>query len=101
MTIIEIARTQLGVQETPKGSNKGKDVEKYLRSVGIIFPAPWCMAFVYWVVDQYCAQYKRPNLLFKTGGVLNQLNMRRGLIVTNPQPGDIFIIDFGKGAGHT
>ena len=35
MTIIEIARTQIGVQEKPKGTNKGKEVEQYLASVGI------------------------------------------------------------------
>lgn len=100
MTIIEIARTQLGVQEIPKGQNKGKDIEKYLASVGIYQPAAWCMAFVYWVVQEYCNQYKRPNPLFRTGGVKNQWIMRRVLRVDKPQPGDIFIIINEDGTGH-
>jgi hypothetical protein len=49
---LEIALSQNGVQEMPKGSNKGPDVEKYLKSVGLGGGYAWCMSFVYWCVQQ-------------------------------------------------
>jgi len=102
--VLEIAQSQLGLQEIPKGSNWGPHVQKYLKSVGIDFPASWCMAFVYWCVNEACKQEVKANPLIKTGGVLRQWNeitpafKVKGL---KPQPGDIFIMDFGKGMGHT
>lgn len=98
---LEIAKTQLGVQEIPKGSNSGPDVEKYLKSVGLGKGYAWCMAFVFWCVMEASTKLKVANPLLKTGGVLKQWNARPLLRVETPQAGDIFIIDFGKGAGHT
>lgn len=96
-TPLEIAISQLGVQEIPKGSNWGKDVKKYLAAVGINFPASWCMAFVYW-----CFIQAGRTRLFKSGGVLNTWNRTdKAYRVTDPQPGDIFIMDYGRGLGHT
>lgn len=98
MNHIEIAITQIGVEEVPRGSNWGDGVKKYLNSVGINFPASWCMAFVYWCV----ANSGTNNLLYKTGGVLNQWNKVSSWCKhKEPLAGDIFIMDFGKGLGHT
>jgi len=97
MSHIQVAISQIGVEEIPKGSNWGQEVKKYLNSVGIDFPASWCMAFVYW-----CVQQTGINPLIKTGGVLrqwNEIDPARKFKV--PQAGDIFIMDFGKGLGHT
>lgn len=99
---LEVALTQLGVQEVPKGSNKGPQVDVYLKSVGINFPASWCMAFVYWSFNEAAISMSIPNMLAKTGGVLDQWNKRKAKYsVSNPKPGDIFIMDFGGGKGHT
>lgn len=98
MTPLEVAISQIGKQEQPHGSNWGPDVQKYLASVGIKFPAAWCMAFVYWCVQQSGV----PNALKKTGGVMMQWNsVPPGSKVKVPQPGYIFIMDYGKGLGHT
>ena len=44
--ITSTLRSQLHVREaTP---NAGKEVTKYLKSVGVNTPAPWCAAFVSW-----------------------------------------------------
>lgn len=94
---LKIAISQLGQQEKPLGSNWGVPVKKYLASVGINFPASWCMAFVYWCYNQTGL----PNPLVKTGGVLNAWNKATANRVKTPEPGDIFIMDFGKGLGHT
>jgi hypothetical protein len=96
MKHLEIAISQIGVEEVPRGSNWGADVKKYLNSVGINFPASWCMAYVYWCCKEAGVT------LFKTGGVLAQWNKtpkeKKSL---TPVVGSIFIMDYGKGLGHT
>jgi hypothetical protein len=97
MKHIEVAISQIGKEEIPRGSNWGEHVKKYLGSVGIGFPASWCMAFVYW-----CVKSTGLNLLIKTGGVLKQWNeINKKYKFAKPLAGDIFIMDFGKGLGHT
>jgi hypothetical protein len=100
---IEVAITQLGKEEVPRGSNWGPSVQAYLKSVGITFPASWCMAFVYWTFNEAAKQLGVTNPLVKTGGVLNHWNSasKAVKVVANPQAGDIFIMDFGTGLGHT
>ena len=99
-TSLTVAITQIGVEEKPKGSNAGPDVEKYLKSVGLGKGYSWCMAFVYWCVVEAALKTATINPLKKTGGVLDQLHSKKNLEVKTPQPGDIFIMDFGKGQGH-
>ena len=99
---LKYARLELGKGEVPRGSNWGKDVQAYLNSVGITTPAPWCMAFVYWVVEKASNELGEPNPLLKTGHVMSQWNASKKLRVTGtPERGDIFIMDFGGGKGHT
>jgi hypothetical protein len=98
MDKLQIAILEIGNQEIPKGSNWGEHVQKYLAAVGINQPAPWCMAFVYWCVTQA----KPVHPLIKTGGVLDQWNrIDKQYKFSTPAQGDIFIMDFGKGLGHT
>lgn len=113
--VLEIAVSQIGVLEKPLGSNRGKEVEEYLGSVGLGGGYPWCMAFVYWCFEQAAQKLKINNPAVKTGGVLNHWVEagRRNLpripmeqARNNPAlvvPGMIFIIDTGDpgGAGHT
>ncbi len=117
MNHLQVAILEIGNEENPRGSNWGDHVQKYLESVGIDFPAAWCMAFVYWCCEKSNAKY--PDItggmsspLVKTGGVIKQWNeidihvlslFRPPVQVKfeEPNQGDIFIIDFGKGIGHT
>lgn len=108
---------QIGVEEVPRGSNWGKDlnagVPMYLKSVGIDFPASWCMAFVYWCVEAAKVRIDMGqgaglrNPLVKTGGVLKQWQQVETQFrqpkckFEKPEVGDIFIMDFGHGVGHT
>jgi hypothetical protein len=99
MTPIEVAISQIGVEEEPHGSNWGDKVEEYLASVGIHFPASWCMAFVYWCHQKALGAN---NPLIKTGGVLYAWNNTDPKMkFKEPKVGDIFIMDFGHGKGHT
>jgi len=109
-----VARTQIGVMEKPPGSNRGPEVEQYLRSVGLGGGNAWCAAFVHWCVDQAVkGPPAGPNPLPKTGGVMElwRRSRKAGLPVVlaadatkNPAlvtAGMIFIIDHGGGHGHT
>lgn len=100
---LKIAQSQNGVKEVPRGSNAGPEVEIYLKSVGLGKGYPWCMALVFWAVSQAAKNMKVANPLIKTGGVMRQWNEipTKFKVKSDPQPGDIFIMDFGKGAGHT
>lgn len=62
---LNVAVYQLGNAEIPHGSNWGKHVEKYLKSVGIGVPSPWCMGFVYWCVNEACKEMDLNNPLKK------------------------------------
>lgn len=109
MTLVErslkIALANDGVCEKPKNSNAGPEVEIYLRSVGLGKGYPWCMAFVYWCVETACKEIDIKNPLVKTGGVLRQWNETKCRKITPRdkavKPGDIFIMEFSKGMGHT
>jgi surface antigen len=99
---LEIAVTQLGVREDPGNKNKGPQINKYLADVGLGPGYSWCMAFDYWCFNEAADKMGRQNPLYKTGGVLEQWRQRKEKFrVLTPQPGDIFIMDYGKGQGHT
>ena len=99
--LVEIS--QVGQTEKPLGSNWGHPVQDYLASVGIDFAASWCMAFQYWSFEQAATKLGIPNPLIKTGGVLHAWQNADSVnkIEDDPQAGDIFIMDLGKGTGHT
>jgi len=110
---LEIAITQIGVVENPLGSNRGSEVDEFLRSVGLNPVGQnysWCAAFVYWCFNNAAKQLQVNNPLIKTAGVLNHWNKTtcnkivKATAIANPaliQPGHIFIIDHGGGMGHT
>ena len=102
MTSIEVAISQLGVSERPEHDNKGAEVEKYLASVGLAGGYSWCMAFVYWCTIEAAKSQGTLPPLKKTGGVLAQWNsINAKFKFLKPRAGDIFIMDFGGGKGHT
>lgn len=100
---LKIAQSQNGVQEVPKNSNAGAAVERYLQSVGLGKGYAWCMAFVYWSVKEAAKELNTISPLIKTAGVLRQWNEvnPKMKVTKSPKAGDIFIMDYGKGQGHT
>lgn len=99
---LQIAVTQIGQDEKPHGSNWGLPVKNYLNSVGINFPASWCMAFVFWCFSEASKNIKSTNTAIKTGGVLAAWNKSDAKIKSKtPKIGSVFIMDYGKGLGHT
>jgi hypothetical protein len=101
------------VREVPKNSNRGPEVNEYLRRTDLGPGFAWCCAFVYWCFDEAARAVGRANPMFKTAGCLTHWTSAQSAgarRVTKSQatadpalvkPGMIFIMDFGGGAGHT
>lgn len=101
------------VREYPPNSNKGPKVEIYLRSIGLGGGYSWCAAFVYWCYLQASKEAERACPVVRTGGCLyhwekseangaDRINAQDA--IKNPtilRPGHIFIMDHGRGLGHT
>jgi len=102
---LQIALANDQVCEKPKNSNSGPEVNIFLKSVGLKPGYPWCMAFVYYCVGKAAAEMGLKNPLLKTGGVLRQWNettLRKfPSRASAVKHGDIFIMQFGHGTGHT
>lgn len=98
---LQAARSQLGQSEEPKGSNRGPMVDRYLAAVGLDPGYAWCAAFVYWCHEQAAAIAGTDNPVPKTGSVMKLYAAGVGNRALTPKSGDIFIMDYGKGTGHT
>jgi peptidoglycan hydrolase-like protein with peptidoglycan-binding domain len=108
------AVSQIGTLEEPLGSNRGPRVDQYLKSTGTPLGSAWCMAFVYWCFEHAAGNLAATNPLPRTAGCLDHWNKAarmpaatrhtRADVYANPalaRPGQIFIMDFGGGTGHT
>jgi CHAP domain/Putative peptidoglycan binding domain len=110
---LAIAATQVGVLEQPRNSNRGPMVDQYLRRAGVPPGLAWCCAFTYWCFDEAARASGRPNPMVRTAGCLDHWNRAaaRGArriagarAASDPaivSPGMVFIMDFGRGLGHT
>lgn len=97
-TVLDVAESQLGVHEEPRGSNWGPEIKEYLNSVGLNTPNPWCISGVYWCAREV---YGDAVPFFKSGHVLTTWRKtKKEYKFSKPKVGDIFIMDFGGGAGH-
>ena len=114
--VIAVAQSQIGTLEQPLGSNRGPQVDLYLRAAGLNPLAgsfPWCAAFLYWCCEQAAQKIGRANPAIKTAGVLDLWNRagrpgaRRILAAeaeVNPdlvKPGQLFMIKTSETTGHT
>lgn len=112
--VIEIAQSQIDVREVPPGSNRGPQVEGFLRSVKLTGGHPWCMAFVYWCFAEAAAALKVPNRVPVTGHVRDAWRqagkIASGVRIVTAQaaaddpslvtPGMVFFLGFDGDTGH-
>lgn len=101
------------VREDPRNSNRGPEVDVYLRRVGLNPGFAWCCAFVYWCFDEAAIAAGRVNPMVKTAGCMDHWGRAAAAGATRipksqasadpslVQPGMIFVMDFGGGTGHT
>ena len=114
-SVLEVAAGEEArqVREQPQNSNRGPEVEQYLRRVGLGPGFAWCCAFVYWCFDEAAKAAHRADPMFRTAGCLAHWNnapavgarrITRSQAVADPslvKPGMVFVMDFGGGNGHT
>ena len=87
--VLDAARGELGVMESPAGSNR----TKYGRWYGLD-GQPWCMMFVQWCFAQ--AGQKLPYTTASCSGLLNWCKRHhKEYIADSPEPGDVVIYSFG------
>ena len=94
--LLEIARRQIGVKESPPNSNNVRyNTWYYGREVsGAAYP--WCMVFVQWVFDQ--AGVKLPVRTASCGALMRSAQSAGCWVTKGYQPGDVVIYDFPGGA---
>jgi hypothetical protein len=114
-TALRIAAEQEArqVREVPRNSNKGPEVSAYLKRAGCPPGNAWCCAFTYWCLDEAAKELGRRNPMVKTAGCLDHWQraaaagakrIATARAIENPalvQPGMIFVMDHGRGLGHT
>ena len=112
-TVVTIAKTQIGVLEEPPGSNRGKQVNEYLKSVGLGPGFSWCAAFVYWIYRKAYAGQLAGCPVIITAGVsdhwkrapakakITAAQARANPALVRPGVIGILLLDKYTGAGHT
>jgi hypothetical protein len=113
--VLQEASSQIGVMEVPLGSNRGPQVDQYLRSVGLdpsTGSFAWCAAFVYFCFQQSAAQLNVANPAIKDAGVLDCWNKAGKTSVHRiaaseathapvlVKPGMVFLLKTGAATGH-
>jgi Putative peptidoglycan binding domain len=114
---LAFAISQIGVLEKPLGSNRGPEVDEYIRAAGLDPKKgsfAWCVAFTHFCYLKAAEQSGKSNPHIKTAGVLdhwNKAGAAQNIIrITAAQakadsglikPGSLFIIDLGHGLGHS
>ena len=94
--LLDIARRQIGVKESPPKSNNVRyNTWYYGREVrGSAYP--WCMVFVQWVFDQ--AKVKLPIRTASCGDLMRAAQSAGQWVTGDYRPGDVVIYDFPGGA---
>ena len=83
----EVAQRYVGVEESPRGSNRGPHVDSFLRFVGLNPGQPWCTAFVSFCVHKAAEELGVQINFPKTGWTPSLLAWakREGRLVTSQE----------------
>lgn len=94
--LLDIARKQIGVKESPPSSNNVRyNTWYYGREVsGSAYP--WCAVFAAWVFDQ--AKVKLPIRTASCGALMRAAKAAGCWVTGDYRPGDVVIYDFPGGA---
>ena len=101
---LEEAISHVGVEETPRGSNRGARIDAWNERAGVPRGSFWCMSFVFAMVDDACKRRGVPNRMLQTAScsALYRWAKKHGKIVSRPERGDIFLCIGGeRGHYHT
>lgn len=85
--------SQIGIRELT-GNNDGKQVEVYLKYVGLPRGNPWCAAFVCWALGQNNVPNPKSGYCPSLFARQDQVWKRTSKTNSGPLPGDVFGIYF-------
>ena len=94
--LLAIARKQLGICESPPGSNNVRYNTWYYGREVMGSAYPWCMVFVQWVFAQ--AGVKLPVRTASCGALMNAAKAAGCWVTAGFKPGDVVIYNFPGGA---
>lgn len=99
--VIAAALAESHVRE--EGTNRGPRVEEYLRSVDNPPGAPWCAAFVYFIIEKGVGPYGHPVPYVKSAYCPTVLTWAEdlGIVSREPLVGDAFLLTYGGRPRHT
>jgi hypothetical protein len=98
--VLNIAAGEVGVRETKP--NRGPRVDEYHAYAGRdpALADSWCCQFVGWCFGHAAEALGIEDPLFPSSSVFRMWNANASSRVTDPLPGDVFLIDHGDGKGH-
>jgi len=100
---LELARAAIGATEHPHGSNRGPEVDEYLRAVHLDPEKgnyPWCAAFVSAMIDRAAREVGVTHVFHGSASVSKLLGLNTMLVIEDPEPGCVFIHLNRDGTGH-
>lgn len=97
---LKIARGEIGVKETPAGSNSGPRVREFQNSTSLSGTTgwPWCAAFVCWSYDRAGRKFSGFNTAYVPSYVRSAKENAHGLRLvraSDARPGDLVCFDWG------
>jgi hypothetical protein len=100
--LLELLHDEHGkpVFETPDGSNRSPDIDRYFGRTGIL-GKPWCCAFVSWALKEAMGTFPIDGKHHLGVQAMWVRALELGMSVSDPKPGDIFIQIKSGGTGHT
>lgn len=93
-TSLSLALREVGVEEEPRGSNRGPRVDQFIQRAGYMPPVYWCLCFAYTMVDDAAKSLGIENPLPRTGScdLLLEWARRGGHLRDKPEAGDLFLV---------
>lgn len=98
MTVLDVARGELGTVESPRGSNR----QKYGAWYGLN-GQPWCSIFVAWCFDRVGINVRKwsTNWAYTPAALQGMRNLGMVVPTRQAQPGDIVFYDFPDSVKRT
>lgn len=99
--VLDAAAATIGVREI--GTNRGPEVEKYLRSTDNPPGAPWCAAWCYFIVREGVSPFSIPIPYVKSAycPTVETWAEDLGILSKDPAVGDTFLLTYGGRPRHT
>jgi hypothetical protein len=101
LAALEIARTYVGVHETPGKRNEGPEVNLFLAATGLNPGYPWCCSWAFFVCEKAAAKLGLRNPFPRTASVLRAWRTGEPVMrLSNPVVGAWWFLRHSETTGH-